>query len=287
MTSAGPTAHDTRRSPSALLIVGHGTREPAGIRQFREIVQRVSEQDPHGLVRAAFLEFERPTVDEALARLAGESADEIRVLPLLLFAAGHAKEDIPALVEQARPGLDGIPVRVTSHLGCHPKMLALSDLRFRETVGELSSEAKAETLLLMVGRGSRDESATAEMHRYSRLHWQTTGLASFRIGFLAMAEPRLEQVLHEVRETEYRRVVIQPHLLFEGRLMEEVRRQVEICRRECPQIEWELCPPLGPHPLLAEAILGISRERDAADSSSRENRNLHDHVTERDSEAAR
>ena len=51
-----------------------------------------------------------------------------------------------------------------------------------------------------------------------------------------------------------KRVVVQAHLLLRGHLMRQVKAEIEVARTRWPVTEWMVTEPLGPHPLLVEAV---------------------------------
>src|SRR5262249_60205474 len=53
-------------------------------------------------VEIAFLEFARPTIQEGFDRLVGQGFRNIVVLPGVLMAAGHAKNDMASEVQIGR-----------------------------------------------------------------------------------------------------------------------------------------------------------------------------------------
>jgi sirohydrochlorin ferrochelatase len=73
---------------------------------------------------------------------------------------------------------------------------------------------------------------------------------------VAMAEPRLETVLEEVACLPVRRVVVQPHLLFGGVLLDRVAAIVSEYAERYPGIQWATAAHLGPSKLVAQAALG-------------------------------
>jgi sirohydrochlorin ferrochelatase len=117
----------------------------------------------------------------------------------------------------------------------------------------------ADTLLLLVGRGSRDDSATAAMHRFAELRAEQTPVGRVEVCFVAMAEPSFAATLPRVAELPYRRIVVQPHLLFSGELLAELRAAVERATAAWPQREWILTERLGADPLVAKAVSELCR----------------------------
>jgi sirohydrochlorin ferrochelatase len=240
---------------SALLLVGHGTRETAGVAQMLDLARQLAARLPETIVEPCFLELAEPTIGEGMDRCVDRGAHEIVVSPLLLFAAGHAKRDIPQAVAAAAARHAGLAVRQSPHLGCHRRLLELSALRFAEAVGQLSADEAARTLLVMVGRGSRDPAATSEMAAFSRLRFEHERLGWLETCFIAMARPSLDEALAVVAAMPFERIVIQPHLLFAGELSARVRDATEQAAIQWPERQWIAAAPLGPHPLLIQAVI--------------------------------
>ncbi len=286
-------------TPSAVLLVGHGTRDPSGQQELLDTAALVQRLLPDSPLEAGFLELAEPSIPAALARLSarlpGDSGPQptfggqLLIAPLLLFAAGHAKRDIPAAVERAADlcGFDG-GIRQVEHLGCQRALLRLSELRYQQAIAGRAAIAPEQTLLVFVGRGSRDEQATAEMHEFARRRIERTPVGQSQVCFVAMAEPRFESVLQQISEelrwgklASVRRVVVQPHLMFRGELLERIKHRVlnhvggkqqnrlwddprESCTDEsvgeanaavdARGVEWLVAAHLGCHQLLAEAI---------------------------------
>src|SRR5262245_51578729 len=119
-------ARDPRDGPkSGVLVVGHGTREPAGIVEFHEVVRRLAERLTPLPVEAGFLELAEPTIAEAVDRLASQGVRTLTVAPVILFAAGHAKRDIPEAVAHVAARHAGLTWRSAEPLGLHPRLVAL------------------------------------------------------------------------------------------------------------------------------------------------------------------
>jgi len=242
---------------AGLLIVGHGTRDRDGAAQFQSLVELVRPRFPGTPIEPSFLEFAVPDIGQGLDKLARHGVDEVLVLPLLLFAAGHVRHDIPAAVATAAARHPALRVRQLGHLGCHPRIVQLSGQRYREATAGRTPVAADETCLLLVGRGSRDARATAEMHAFAQRRRE--GMAAVRVQtcFAAMQRPSLSEALPQVSMLDVRRIVVQPHLLFSGYLTRMIQTTVSATAGHRPGIEWIVTEPLGPDPLLAEAVAQI------------------------------
>ena len=228
-----------------LLLVGHGTHHAAGVEQFLALARLVANRLDDVPVEPAFLEIQSPTIDDGVRQLLERGVRRIVIVPALLFAAGHAKHDVPAAVAAAVGDAPDAVVQQAAHFGCQREILELSRRRYEQTVVDQGDIAPAETCLVLVGRGSRDESATAEMHEFARLRHEQTGVAETAVGFIAMAQPSLREVLERVAAEKYRRIVVQPHLLFSGDMQLDVAREVNAIARAHSDQQWLVAPVLG------------------------------------------
>jgi sirohydrochlorin cobaltochelatase len=240
-----------------LLIVGHGTRDSAGQAELLQLASEMAHACPGRAVEASFLELAAPTIDSAVGRLAARGARRIVVAPLLLFAAGHARSDVPRAVQLAAQQHGCQIVRQAPHLGCHPELVELSALRGQEALGARPAE---ETLLLMVGRGSNEPSANSEMARFARLRWERQAFGWLEVCYTAMTRPRLEDALAVAARLPQRTVLVQPHLLFQGELLTRIRETVADCGRSHPEQEWLVAHHLGPDERVVRAALDRALE---------------------------
>ncbi len=234
-----------------LLVIGHGTRSDQGRQYFWSTVNHVTEELPGTVVVGGFLEHHTPDIPMALQALARQGLSEVVLAPLLLCSAGHAERDIPAAARRGAAAVQ-LPVRQLDVLGCHPRILALSATRFRTALGP--HDDPDNVLWLCVARGSSHASATAEMHRFVALRRTLTPVGTAALAFLNKAEPRVETVVSEIAASHYTTVIVQPHLLYPGRLLSRlhqlVTRQDRVHRRQ----RWILTDCLGCDRAIAQVV---------------------------------
>ena len=227
-----------------LLLVGHGTRCLDGQKQFLQLAEWMRLLWGAAPLEAAFLELAAPTIETAIQKLLLQNVQSIVVAPLLLFAAGHAKADIPAAVAQSLAPRRDVRILQAEHLGCHPLLLELAASRLRQAVGD-RAQSHEKTCLLVVGRGSHDSAATAEFWRFTQLLAQRTGYSRFQGAFLAMAQPAVQAVIEDLGTSAYQRIVVYPHLLFDGELSETIRDLVRPMADRRNDQNWILAPLLA------------------------------------------
>jgi sirohydrochlorin cobaltochelatase len=235
-------------------LVGHGTRDELGTAQFFELEKRLAERLVSIPVQAALLEFQRPTIPEAWNTLVGQGAEHIDVAPLLLFAAGHAKRDIPDIIEACQATTPFVSFTQSRPLSRHRSIIDLVAGRLNKTLVELGTAA-SRTAVVMVGRGNHDPCAQADMRVLSEVVGRRIDVPFVATAFYAMAQPRLCDLLGRVAASgRFDAVVVHPHLLFEGRLHQGIRQQTAEAAATHPAVRFVTSPYLGPDPLVANAI---------------------------------
>ena len=236
-----------------VMVVGHGTANPVGADETRQVAERVGGLMPGVAVELGFLEVIGPTIGDAVAALAARGCSEVVVAPLLLFAAGHARQDVPEAVREAAAAA-GVRAAQAEPLGCHEAVVRLAAARRREAVVGLRPVPDAETVLVVIGRGSSDPTAREQLSAFVRATRPTQ--SRVELGFVAAARPSLDEALAAaVRGGGARRVVVQPHLLFRGHVEEQVTAAVARGRQEHPEVEWVQAARLGADPLVAQAVV--------------------------------
>jgi len=244
----------------ALVIAAHGSRDGSGVDEFWTFAQDWKRLRPDRLQAAGFLEFARPTIGEAIDGLVDEGASQVTVVPAMLMAAGHVKNDVPSEVHDARARHPGLAFRMARPLDIHPAVLELCHVRYREALSGLPEVPAAETLLLLVGRGTTDPDANANIARVSRFLWESYGVGWAGVAFSGLASPGVDEALAVCRRLGFRRVVVQPYFLFDGVLL---KRIAEATRRHAgadPSTEFVMVSHLRSHPLLVEAFEARAHE---------------------------
>jgi len=239
-----------------VLLIGHGSRDLAGQQAFSQTVEQVVQLRPQWPIEPGYLELVEPNISVGIARLLDQGIERLVASPLLLFSAGHARRDIPDALASALAEAPEIAMSQAPVFACHPGIVELAVSRFLETVIPHPSIPSQETCLVMVGRGSRNNEATKEMVKLTHLVAANLHLPHHRTCFRAMASPSMEEVLAEVAEGPYRRVVVQPHLLFPGEVRDAVAQRVRSIS-EGSSKQWLVSGTLGPDRRLAEVLVEL------------------------------
>lgn len=237
---------DDRR---AVLLIGHGSRDPEGNREFTRLVEQVGSCLPGRRVAKAFLELAEPDIAKTLEFLASQGVREVWAVPVILLPARHVREEIPEILarEAAR---HGIAVHYGRPLGRHPALLGILQDRLAEAGG-----ADGRTAVVLVGRGSSNREANAEFYRLSRLFWEQCGAAWVEPCFVGITYPDVQTALRRAVMPGIHRVVVLPYLLFTGVLMKRLEQWVEEARSHAPGVQYETARYLAGHPELAQIVV--------------------------------
>ncbi|MER5767210.1 CbiX/SirB N-terminal domain-containing protein [Streptomyces sp. NPDC001985] len=232
--------------PPVLLVVAHGSRDPRHAATVHALVRRAGELRPGLRMETAFLEFDTPSVPEALERLAaaGGGRADVVALPLLLTRAFHAKSDLPGVLGEASARLPGLRVRQARVLGPSPLLLAAVERRLREA-GVRRSD-RGSTGLVLAAAGSTDPEAIAAIAAMAR-ELRRTGWCSVRPAFASASLPRTEDAVRSLRQDGCARVAVAPYVIAPGRLPDRIAegaRGADV-----------LAGVLGPSPELARLLL--------------------------------
>lgn len=86
----------------AYLLIAHGTRDEDGREAFFKFVEEFRTKMPGRRIEPAFLELSQPSIRQGIEACVKGGAEEIFVLPLMLFPGRHVKEDIPREVQESK-----------------------------------------------------------------------------------------------------------------------------------------------------------------------------------------
>jgi precorrin isomerase/sirohydrochlorin ferrochelatase len=203
----------------AMLLIGHGTRSPEGQEELRDFARAVAGARPEIPVSAGFIEFMEPGLDPALNR-AVDAARWVVGVPLVLLGAGHLKDDGPAALARGRRRHPGTRFSYGRDLGVHPSVLEVVAERIAEASAELPGGADA---VVLVGRGSSDADANADLAKVARLLGGGHDLVE--AAFVSLADPDVPAALQRCHTLGARRIAVVPYFLFTGVLLQRIGEQ--------------------------------------------------------------
>jgi sirohydrochlorin ferrochelatase/(2Fe-2S) ferredoxin len=237
---------------TALLMVGHGSRQPQANHDFEELVAEYRRHRPELAVAHGYIELADPPLAVALSRIA-TTAERVVVFPLLLFAAGHVKNDVPLALAAARRAHPEVEFIAARPLGVHPALVELALQRARQAEGAGAGQEEKQTVVV-VGRGSSDPDANADFFKLVRLFEESAPFVRVLPCFIGVTRPTFEQTLEWAARGRPERLLVVPYMLFAGRLVGQLQERLAGFAARYPWIKTALAPPLGIDPKLLAVV---------------------------------
>lgn len=210
-----------------ILLCGHGSRDPEGVNGFKELVRLLKLRYPNYEVDYGFLEFSHPVYAASVGRLYENGVREIIAIPAILFAGGHAKNDIPFEMNTLQSQYPDLKITLGKHFGITASILQLSKKLIEKAEAALAPLDRKEACLLVVGRGTSDSDANSDIAKLTRMLWEGMGFGFATTSFIGVTQPLLKDTLPLTEKLPFKRVVVLPVFLFTGVLLKRIYTQVE------------------------------------------------------------
>jgi sirohydrochlorin cobaltochelatase len=136
----------------------------------------------------------------------------------------------------------------------HAKIIALCTLKIIEAEARAGPCHRHDTLLLVVGRGSSDPDANADVQKLARLLWEGMGFGWAAACYIGITTPLLPEALERCHRLGFSRLLVLPFFLFTGVLEKRIRRLTAEFAAQHPDTEFLCADYLNAHPLLVEVF---------------------------------
>ncbi len=240
---------------NGVMICGHGSRDEDAVREFKVLSEALIKRFPDMPVEYGYLEFATPIIKEGLAKLTEAGVSDVLAVPAMLFAAGHAKNDIPSVLNRYQAEHAGLNIHYGSELGLDIKMTRAAGERVREALSSSNSVIDpAETLLMVVGRGSSDPDANSNVSKLTRQLWEGLGFGWAETCYSGVTFPLVEPGLEHATRLGFKRIVVFPYFLFTGVLVKRIYEHADIVAARHPEIEFIKAGYLNDHPLVLDTL---------------------------------
>lgn len=222
----------------AVLYVAHGSRLKEGVQEAKEFIGKQIERINAPIQLISFIELQHPLVEEGIEKCVLQGATHIVVIPILLLEAGHAKQDLPMAIEQAKRKYPHVTFSYGRPFGVHESIIDTLVERIKEQ-HDIIEGAR----ILIVGRGSTDTSIRADFKKIKDLLNERINVSSINVCYLAAQNPTLEEGLQKELKSGAKRIFIVPYLLFTGFLMLHLEKKVQ--EIHVPEQAIFLCQNIG------------------------------------------
>lgn len=237
-----------------ILICGHGSRSSTAIKEFKQLAEKIKLRVPEIPLEFGFLEFNRPIIREALDKLRDKGVERVIALPAMLFAAGHTKNDIPAVLNNYASE-NGLLIQYGRELGVNTHMIGAAGGRVKEVIESNCNYPLSETLLVVAGRGSSDPDANSNVSKITRMLVEGFGFGWGETVFSGVTFPLVEPGLRHSLKLGFKRIILLPYFLFSGVLVSRVREHSKKVSEENPEIEFLNARYLSDHDLVIDTFI--------------------------------
>jgi len=258
-------ASEGPHGPIGVLVCGHGSRNRLAVAEFASLAHQLQHHLAPVPVDHGYLEFARPILRDGLDALRQRGVQHVLAVPAMLFAAGHAKNDIPSVLN-TYAAETGLRIDYGRELGVDLKMIQAAGARIRAAIERADADALAagrspvplhDTLLAVVGRGSSDPDANSNVAKVTRMLVEGFGFGWGETLYSGVTFPLVEPGLRQAVKLGFQRIVVFPYFLFSGVLVSRIRQHSERVAADHPELELVQAGYLGDHLL----VLDTFRER--------------------------
>ena len=230
-----------------VMLCGHGSRDEDAVKEFAVLANHLKKRLPQYPVEFGYLEFATPIIRTGLDSLKAQGATRVLAVPGMLFAAGHAKNDIPSVLN-TYAAANNLKIDYGKELGIDPKMIRAAGDRIQQVLDKADkSIAIHETLLLVVGRGASDPDANSNVSKVTRILWEGFGFGWAETAYSGVTFPLVAPALEHATRLGFKRIIIFPYFLFTGILVDRIYDSTDEVAEKHPDIEFIKAPYLNDH----------------------------------------
>ena len=237
------------------MVCGHGSRDTGAVEEFQAVAKGLKERLPQYETDWGFLEFATPVIRTGLDALRAKGIRKVLAVPGMLFAAGHAKNDIPSVLNAYQTQNPELEISYARELGIDLKLIRAAGERVENALQKAGDGVSREdTLLVVVGRGASDPDANSNVAKVTRMLWEGLGLGWAETAYSGVTFPLVEPGLEHATRLGYKRIVVFPYFLFTGILVQRIYHYTDIVAAKHPEIEFIKASYLNDHPLVLDAF---------------------------------
>ena len=250
-----------------VMVCGHGSRNRKAVAEFANLARHLGRELSEYPVEHGYLEFANPVLCDGLDKLRDQGVTRVLAVPAMLFAAGHAKNDIPSVLN-TYAAETGLQIDYGKELGIDRRMINAAGARIREALEAAGGNVPLhETMLVVVGRGSSDPDANSNASKVMRMLWEGLGFGWGETVYSGVTFPLVEPGLRHAVRLGFRRIVVFPYFLFTGVLVNRIYQQTDLVAADHPEVEFVKAGYLDDHPDVVATFVERVRQTREGDTS--------------------
>lgn len=213
--------------PTALLLIGVGSQDPAPWTNFQHLAERLTERLKQLVIPCPLVRSGHPILD-GIRRGIQQGAVKFVVLPLFLSLAEYQDNAIAQAITWAS--------RRWPFLTFHISPPFDSATWSRIFVAQLARnrEPHTETGIVLVGQGGEGGEVRGDLAKLGRLIFEASGTKWLELAFVEEARPDIGTAIQHMQAIGVKQVILQPTFLFGGtshvKIIEIIK---EFCDVEC------------------------------------------------------
>ena len=245
----------------SIVVAAHGSRDPAALEEVETLLSLMKKRMPAQTIAHGFLEFALPTIDEAVRSVVQSGARRVVMLPALLLAATHAKNDMPGELALLKRQFPGVEFHFGAPTDLHPLLLQLAQQRIVEAEAQSKRTLRrADSCLVVVGRGTNDPDANSDVSKLARMLEEGMGFGASYVCYAGTAAPDLDDGLRRAARLGLERIVVFPYFLFDGVLVKRIYGAADELGARLPELEVLKAGYFGANEAVARVFLERARE---------------------------
>ena len=243
-------------SKIGIMICGHGSRDKDAEKEFGLIATNLKKRYVDVPVEYGFLEYSAPNIHMGLDSLVSQGVTEIFAVPGMLLAATHAKNDIPSVLTTYEEKHAELKIHYGEELGIDTRMLTAFKSRIKESLNVKQGDDLTDTMLVVVGRGTSDAYANADVAKITRIVCEDMGFGWSDVVYSGVTYPSTGVGLEMLSKLGFKKIVVAPYFLFTGRLIKRITNYVNEVREKFPDIQFYQAQYLKDHEKVIDAFVG-------------------------------
>lgn len=137
--AGGPAADEpwdaADAGPTGLLIMAHGSPNPAANGPIYAVAERVRHARAYDRAEVCFMELNQPSIPAAVDALVADGIRRVIAVPYFLQMGGHVASDLPELIGAAQARHPQADILLAEHLAYDPLLLDVIAARVGEAWG--------------------------------------------------------------------------------------------------------------------------------------------------------
>lgn len=121
-------------SETAIILLGHGSKAPGALNSMHQVGDWLKEKYKVNDLLICQMEAPGMIISEAVEVFYNKGFTKVLVLPYFLHFGNHLREDIPAIMAEAKTKFPAVDIRLGRHLGADQALADLIQKRMLESI---------------------------------------------------------------------------------------------------------------------------------------------------------